>query len=221
MKPINFHTHHPKVDGKSIEIYVQDIRHTIPLFTKADYFCTGLHPWYLNDYNLSDVAKRLNDVVNLKNFFGIGEIGLDKSCGIDFELQKVAFQKQVELANELKIKTIILHSVRSNNECHKILKDFKYQGNILFHDFHGKIEEFNQFEKDFNCIISISEKFLQSQKSTKLLTQIKLEKVVIETDDLINYNLNSFLDKFSFKTKIHRNLILKNHHHILNQLKQN
>ena len=221
MKPINFHTHHPKLDGKSIEIYIQDIRNTIPLFIEADYFCTGLHPWYLNDYNLLDANKRIKEVVESKNFFALGEIGLDKSCGIDFELQKIAFQKQIELANELKIKTIILHCVRSANECHKILRDFKYQGNILFHDFHGKIEEYNQFDKDFNCVVSLSEKFLDSHKSTKLLAQINLEKVVLETDDLTKYNFDSLLDKFSLATKVNRNHILENHHMVLNKLKQN
>jgi TatD DNase family protein len=221
MKPINFHTHHPILDDNSIEIYVEDIRKKAPLNSKIDYFCTGLHPWYLNESSFSDISSRLIDVIDDRKFFGLGEIGLDKCCKMNFEFQQKIFQKQVELANKLSIKTIILHSVKSNNECFKTLRDSKYKGNILFHDFSGNKQELVQFQREFNCIISLGKRFLESKNSKELLSNIDLKKVVLETDDQTNFSIFSIQDMFSKITGLSHLDINKNSHASLQDLKQN
>ena len=66
------------------------------LFDK--WFSLGVHPWNSHIYQRS---INFLEHLNLPNCLAIGEIGLDKLKGPDFNTQTLVFEKQIELSNSM------------------------------------------------------------------------------------------------------------------------
>jgi TatD DNase family protein len=73
--------------------------------------CVGIHPWYADDYNAENHVL-LREMVGNPEMVAVSEIGLDyggrmtknwerSSEVIDHDIQRVAFQGQIDLAIEL------------------------------------------------------------------------------------------------------------------------
>jgi TatD DNase family protein len=109
------------------------------------FFMVGLHPWFIRP-NWNESKTQLYEIwSHFRQCVAIGETGLDKIRGPQFESQWEAFNWHVEVAYELK-KPLVLHCVKAWQEVYSTLK--KYQGlKVMFHDFQGKCEQVNMFQR--------------------------------------------------------------------------
>lgn len=145
-------------------------------------YCYGLHPWYIKKQKFEQLREEIFKHFQNENYFALGELGLDKACSVDFQLQNRYFLEQIKIANELKINTLVIHCVRSYQEIYQGLKDLNYQGQILIHDYQGNSETFFQFQKEFKIYISLNLRGLTKPNAHSKLKNIPLENIFFETD---------------------------------------
>ena len=93
---------------------------------------------YLDE--LSHIEKNL---VEDKNIVAIGEIGIDLHWDeSNLDLQKKAFERQIELSNNFNL-PIIIHCRESFNEIYRILKQKPVRNGGIFHCFTGNLDQFS------------------------------------------------------------------------------
>ena len=133
----------------------------------------GLHPWQAEHGSLPTEEE----------VFGadaVGEIGLDKACGGDFERQKELFVKQLELA-ERHEKPVILHCVRAFEEVMYCLKKHTLRA-VIFHGFTGSREQAMRAVKK-GYYLSFGARTERSRKTVEALRATPLERLFVETDE--------------------------------------
>ena len=146
------------------------------------FLMAGLHPVYVNN----EYEKELKIVIeNLKtnNYVAIGEIGLDKHWDVSFlDKQKIAFQKQIELALELDL-PIVIHCREAFDDIYEILLKYncdKLRG--ILHCFTGTFEDANKLA-DLNFKIGIGGVVtFKNGGLDKFLNKIDIKNIVLETD---------------------------------------
>ncbi len=110
----------------------------------------------------------------------IGEVGLDYHWGDTTEkrnMQKVAFDALIALANELQ-KPIVIHSRETTSECIQLLDDAKFEHGVMFHFFSGNSQEAKAIA-DRGWLISLPP--LRGGKMG-IARAVDLENLVAETD---------------------------------------
>jgi TatD DNase family protein len=100
-------------------------------------YALGIHPWYIP----SDAVGYLNRLTSadFKGAHAIGEIGLDKRNGTDFDVQIQVFRKQIELAHELDL-PVVMHCVSAFQEISGELKRCPVRRGAVIHNFNGSAE---------------------------------------------------------------------------------
>ncbi|KAM0938745.1 putative TatD family, metal-dependent hydrolase [Dioscorea sansibarensis] len=145
----------------------------------------GLHPWY--------VAERTpNWYFSLREFFAstpsaaVGEIGLDKGSHgktIDFGEQVEVFQRQLELAKELK-RPVSVHCVRAFGDLLEILKRLgPFPEGLIMHSYLGSAEMVPELAK-LGCYFSFSGHLSSTslQKAKKMIRSVPLDRILLESD---------------------------------------
>lgn len=211
IKYIDFHTHNLTNVDNILE--VQSISHPKEKVIH-NYHSIGMHPWDLNAKSSKSDFEKLINLAHNQNCLAIGETGLDRKCGINFELQTKLFRSHIELATNLS-KPIVIHSVSANNDIYKTLVDSKFKYPVIFHDFNANTAELNQAMK-LNSYFSIGNKlFNENAKIYPLIESIPISRIFLETDEstrLIQevykkYALVTNSDIDSVKHKIYENFI--------------
>ena len=158
---INIHTHNRTGIKNQLEIVAGE--DTI-----------GIHPWDLN--KKADFSKARDYCLM------IGETGLDR-C--ERYKQTILEQGKIlylhfEAANKFNL-PIVLHCVRAHSDLLKILKDLKYNGKILLHDFAGNAQQLNSY-LDYDVYFSFRRKF-------EILKLAPLDRIFLETDDQTQFSI--------------------------------
>lgn len=141
MQFIDFHTHKPTAEG---------------VVTPRSF---GIHPWDAGNGKRRESERDLKGANGLstENRFKdaeiIGECGLDKACGIDWEQQMEVFRWQIDIAVELQ-KPMVIHCVRAMNEVIEMRREARSPLSILrsplsvppwvIHGFIGGIQQAEQ-----------------------------------------------------------------------------
>ncbi len=114
MTYVDFHTHHSSANGGEKAI-----------INGKDTW--GIHPWTLavNGSTQPDDST-----------LAIGECGLDKLCGTPFLLQKEAFVRCIDLSERLG-KPLVLHCVRSIDDCLALRKQLQASQPWIWHGYRG------------------------------------------------------------------------------------
>ncbi len=115
----------------------------------------------------------------------IGEIGLDYYWEKDYtqrELQKKAFKKQIELANDLKL-PIVIHTRDAIMDTLEILKNNQVQKKGIFHCCPQNRELIKEALK-LGYYISFAGPitFKNSKNADEIINLVPLDKILIETD---------------------------------------
>ncbi len=98
----------------------------------------GLHPWHIDEKELSALLFQLRQYARQENVYAIGECGLDRCCKVDMILQKRAFIEQCLLAHAERI-PCILHIVKAWEELFDCLKQMRTKlPTFIIHGFRGK-----------------------------------------------------------------------------------
>ncbi len=133
----------------------------------------GVHPWHAAECSLPSVEA-------IEAADAVGEIGLDKACGVDFEMQRALFVKQLELAERFE-KPVVLHCVRAFEEVMTLLERYTLRA-VLFHSFIGSREQAARAVKK-GYYLSFGARTEGSNKTIEALRETPLERLFVETDE--------------------------------------
>lgn len=143
----------------------------------ANYFSAGIHPQDISDRCEEDFLW-LKTIVKLENCVAIGECGLDGLIEIDENLQHEIFQKQIELANEIR-KPIIIHSVKRFSQLIQFKKKSKVP--MIVHGFNKRKTIGDEMLKNEFCL-SFGKSALYNVNLQDFLKEIPIDQLFLETD---------------------------------------
>jgi TatD DNase family protein len=173
---INIHTH--AVSNTSnvdiVNCFLQE--------SNINYASYGIHPWYIDSINIKQQLQVLEHLLQAKNCLALGEVGLDKLCKIDSELQEKIFAAQIQLANTYN-KPIIIHNVQSHNRILYLLKKHNNTMSVIFHGFNNNIHTAKQILAS-GAFLSLGKSLLNANSNaSKILPQLPVNKIFFETDN--------------------------------------
>jgi len=131
----------------------------------------------LIDETIGEIRKNKDN----KKVIGIGEVGLDYHWVEEKELRKIqqkSFEKFIQLSNEINL-PLLVHSRNAEKDCIKILK--QHNKRAILHCFSGTTELALE-AISFGCLISITTTFMNSPYRKRMVSELPLEKIVLETD---------------------------------------
>lgn len=146
----------------------------------------GLHPVYLEDHNPGDLRELgdwLTRLAGHRQLCAVGEIGLDYFIEtLDRERQQALFEAQLQLAADFNLPALI-HVRRSHAAVTATLKRFKLKRAGIIHAFAGSQEEAREYTKlGFKLGLGGAATWPQALRMHRVLAQLPLESVVLETD---------------------------------------
>lgn len=147
------------------------------------YGAVGVHPFDVDSLT-DDYLIELERMIT-KKVVAIGEIGLDYSRGDENKERQIkVFLEQLELANKLKLPTII-HLRDAYEDMLNLLKEHKDLLNygMVVHCYSGSQEYAKELIK-LGCFLSFTGviTFSNAKKSIEVLKSIPLDRMMIETD---------------------------------------
>jgi TatD DNase family protein len=143
----------------------------------ANYFSAGIHPQEISDRFEEDFLW-LKTIVKSENCVAIGECGLDGLVEIDENLQHEIFQKQIELANEIR-KPIIIHCVKRFSQLIHFKKKSKVP--MIVHGFNKRKTIADEMLKNEFCL-SFGKSALYNVNLQDFLKEIPIDQLFLETD---------------------------------------
>lgn len=162
---------------------VEGIKKAVELVEKYDnvYATLGLSPVELSDETVDETINNIRKNKDNPKILGIGEVGLDYHWIKEPESRKKEhknFKKFIELSNEINL-PLVIHSRNAEENCIKILKE--HDKGAIMHCFCGTIELARE-AISFGCLISVTTTFMNSKYRKKMVQELPLEKLVLETD---------------------------------------
>lgn len=151
-------------------------------FPENIFLMTGLHPTHVKS-NYKDELKHIEDLLEQRSFYAIGEIGIDLYWDkTTLDIQQKAFKHQIQLAKKYKL-PIVIHCRDAFDEVFEVLegeKDDQLFG--VFHCFSGTLEQAHK-AISYNMKLGIGGvATFKNGKIDKFLNQIDLKHIVLETD---------------------------------------
>jgi TatD DNase family protein len=142
----------------------------------------GLHPTSVKQ-NYKEELAHVKQWIDKRNFFAIGEIGIDLYWDKSFlKQQQEAFRTQIKWAKEKKL-PIVIHCREAFDEIFEVLeseKDDNLRG--IFHCFTGNLEQ-AQKAISYNMKLGIGGVVtFKNGKIDQFLNEIDLKHIVLETD---------------------------------------
>lgn len=154
--------------------------------SKFIYAGVGLHPENIPQTEEElwiTIEKIKQTAIQNKKIVAIGEIGLDYYWTKDnIELQKKAFIKQIEIANELKL-PISIHTRDSIDDMISIIRKYKIENSGVLHccPFNPELVK-HSLEEGLYIGVGGTCTFKNSKNAKKIIETIPIEKILIETD---------------------------------------
>ncbi len=142
----------------------------------------GLHPTHVKDNYLEEI-QHIEEELAKRNFYAIGEIGIDLYWDkTHLPQQQAAFRKQIQLAKHYKL-PIVIHCREAFDEIFEILDEEKSKDLFgVFHCFTGTYEQALQ-AISYNMKLGIGGVVtFKNGKIDQFLNQIELKHIVLETD---------------------------------------
>ncbi len=152
-----------------IDIHTHNANLEPDVITPSSY---GVHPWCAG---VQEVEESMFCDVEC-----VGEVGLDKCCEVEVEVQLRVFEQHLFIAQKLD-KVVVIHCVRCYNEVLSILARYRLRG-VIFHGFIGPKQLMQQILKA-GYYISFGERLLRSPKSQEALRYAPLDRIFLESDD--------------------------------------
>jgi TatD DNase family protein len=142
----------------------------------------GLHPTSVKE-NYQEELAHVKEWINKKDFYAIGEIGIDLYWDKSFlTQQQEAFRTQIKWAKEKKL-PIVIHCREAFDEIFEVLESEK--SDDLFGIFHCFTGTFEQAQKaiSYNMKLGIGGvATFKNGKIDKFLNEIDIKHIVLETD---------------------------------------
>ncbi|SMO58835.1 TatD DNase family protein [Saccharicrinis carchari] len=141
----------------------------------------GIHPWHIESSKIQHNLERIEQLCQQQKIAAIGECGLDTNTA-DIDMQKRVFKQQIALSEQYGL-PLIIHSVKTHHHILALKKQLRPRQRWIIHGFHGAVQTAEQLTgKDI--FISFGKNLLtHPDKLKKILSQIDLSFVLLETDD--------------------------------------
>jgi len=143
-------------------------------------YSMGIHPWFLDDTNQNILMEFVRNNATGEAITAIGEAGFDKLKGPSIDLQRLIFEQQAVLSEELG-KPLVIHCVKAWDELVASHKRIKPDMPWLVHGFRGKKELAMQLISR-NMYISFWFDFVIRPEATKLIRSLPVDRIFLETD---------------------------------------
>jgi TatD DNase family protein len=143
------------------------------------YATVGLSHYSAADMN-DDLLNKISQLAQKERVVAIGETGLDYyRMAAPFPSQKRLFREQIQLANNLKL-PVVVHDRDAHEDIVNILKEEEAHAGVI-HCFSG---DKKMLEKvlDIGFYVSISGIVTFSKTLAKIVKQIPLDRLLVETD---------------------------------------
>ena len=146
------------------------------------YGAVGCHPEDALNYN-AEYKQELRKYLELEKFVAVGEIGLDYYHDSPKKVQHEVFEKQIALAQELKL-PISVHNRDAFEDCYAILKNMNIQKNGgIMHSFNGDTTWAEKFldlgmELSYSGVVT----FKSAKEVQESMMMTPLEHMLVETD---------------------------------------
>jgi TatD DNase family protein len=153
----------------------------------------GIHPWFAG--TVTEGWETRLDGFMAANRIGIGEIGLDKSCGVNPDMQEEIFLIQLRLALK-HTAPLVIHCLHRWGRLIELVETH-LQGNrrvpIMIHSFSGS-EEIMQRLVRLGCFISYSMRLTETSQEQlrRTFKTTPLHRILIETDSPDQLNTRLF-----------------------------
>ena len=148
------------------------------------YAAVGVHPHDADTLD-DEACQRILELAKHKKVVAIGEIGLDYYYDLsEREVQKSAFAKQIELANQAEL-PIALHVRDGYEDTRKILFDMKgyIKNGLLLHCYSGSSEYVKIFDKlDAYYAFGGAITFKNAKHNLESLAVVPKGRLLLETD---------------------------------------
>jgi len=179
MDYIDIHTHGNSVAVKSVlNLFPEE---NLPEISGRLY-SIGLHPWYIHIKDCNDKIEIVRNWAKNKSCIAIGETGLDKISKTDFDLQKILFEKHIEIAEEYD-KPLIIHCVRAFEELIGIKKITGSKVPWIVHGYNSKPKIAERLINE-GLILSFGKALTHpGSNAKKILETISENRFFLETDD--------------------------------------
>jgi TatD DNase family protein len=130
---VNIHTH--QIENDKTIIGITDW-FTTPIHNrnKEHLYSAGIHPWYIDELNTEQQFHDLTLFAQSVYCKAIGECGLDNLRGPSLSVQIKVFEKQIQLAIQLK-KPVIVHCVKAFDILLHIIKKYQHKTVFIVHGF--------------------------------------------------------------------------------------
>jgi TatD DNase family protein len=156
------------------------------------FYSVGYHPCFISEKAIGEISVLKKLIVN-NNVLAIGEIGLDKSCKQDFNLQKEIFIQQILLSEKHK-KPVILHVVQAYSDILEIRKNTKAKQWWIYHNFNSSFQMAFSLIKNRGILSFGKLLFNKKSKAYHLFKEIPDNAFLLETDDS-NYTIQEIYKK--------------------------
>ncbi len=164
----------------------ESIKQSVEIASKFPnvFACVGFHPEDIKQFGRKEEELLINFAKH-KKVLAIGEIGLDYHFGGENkQLQKYAFERQIEIANSLSL-PIVVHIRDAMDDALKILtqqKNHIRSGGVV-HCFGGDVQQAKKIMKlgldfTFGGICT----FKKSEQTREVIKFLPLENILLETD---------------------------------------
>lgn len=142
----------------------------------------GIHPHDAKDFT-PDVVKTFRELLHHPKVIALGEIGLDYYRNLSpHAVQKEAFEKQLDLAEEMEI-PIIVHNRDAYMDILPILEARRGQIQGVLHCFTGDVELMRRsLEIGFHIGIGGIVTYPNAKDVQAVAREVPLERLLIETD---------------------------------------
>ena len=175
---IDIHSHATIAEPQNNVLVLSNVYADFQSVSPERQYSFGIHPWYI--CNFEEEFDLLIKGASSENVKAIGECGLDRIKGAPFDIQLKAFERQIQLANELN-KPLIIHCVRAFPETISLLAKANVQ--VIFHGFNKKMAIAKEL-LELGYYLSFGEGLLKEQsESFKVFADMPLNRIFLETDD--------------------------------------
>jgi TatD DNase family protein len=177
---VDIHSHHKNIQPNQLKVLTLDpapgASYEGKLISGSGVlWSAGVHPWSAPMWT-AEALQGLSALFRQKEIVAVGEIGLDKGCGVSFEDQMLLFQRQLSFANQFE-KPVILHIVGATQELLAIRKRYPKVPAWILHGFRLKPEVLAAYVKN-DFYVSFG-----AQLNLASMKHCPLDRLFLETDD--------------------------------------
>ncbi|MDX1554189.1 MAG: TatD family hydrolase [Marinobacter sp.] len=146
------------------------------------YYCLGIHPWYVGEHRDDDLSALRDALMDRPGrCVALGECGLDRLHG-DLKDQYPWFEAQMDIATQTHF-PLVVHSVKTHDEVHEVLRRKGFAGRVLVHGFSGSFQQASKLI-DLGCFIGVGGVIThpRARKTRDTIARLPVEALVLETD---------------------------------------